>query len=333
MDNIENKLNNLINGTYIDDNDELCDFTLQEQNEAAAAKGVAPLAPSKFVPVIKENVTYIVMGVLFNSEGDVLLMQEAKRSCAGQWYLPAGRMERDETIEEALKREVLEETGLVMRPTSLIMIECASKAWFRFVLTGTVVSGTLKTPAQADAESLQAKWVKDISEMSLRANDILPIIERGRSFLKKQEPQHSEILPSLKTHSKLLLRLIVCIKKKSSNRVLILLSEKTEAHFPMCEINHLQSLHSTLRKFMVDIFGADVPPHKPHGIICVEHQPKTTESVKDGLCLTLLVSFRVPLEEVFPIDKYTWFRVSKELGDALLSLMPRNMTIPLNVIR
>lgn len=54
-----------------------------------------------------------------------------------------------------MKREVLEETGLYMEPTSLIMVECASKAWFRFVITGRVTGGTLKTPAQADSESLQ----------------------------------------------------------------------------------------------------------------------------------------------------------------------------------
>ncbi|KAG8297182.1 8-hydroxy-dADP phosphatase activity protein [Homalodisca vitripennis] len=56
---------------------------------------------------------------------------------------------------EAVKREVLEETGLTMEPTSLIMVECASKAWFRFVLTGRITGGILKTPAQADSESLQ----------------------------------------------------------------------------------------------------------------------------------------------------------------------------------
>ena len=43
------------------------------------------------------NVCYIVCGVVV--EGDkVLMVQEAKPSCRGQWYLPAGRMEKDETI-------------------------------------------------------------------------------------------------------------------------------------------------------------------------------------------------------------------------------------------
>lgn len=68
-----------------------------------AAKGVTPSTPSDFVPVVKNNVTYIVMAVLFNEDGEVLMMQEAKSSCAGQWYLPAGRMEPGEDIQVIFK--------------------------------------------------------------------------------------------------------------------------------------------------------------------------------------------------------------------------------------
>lgn len=63
---------------------------------------------------------------------------------------------------------MLEETGLDFVPESLVAVETASKAWFRFILTGTTVGGILKTPAQADSESLQAKWVKDVNSLSLR---------------------------------------------------------------------------------------------------------------------------------------------------------------------
>jgi len=52
-----------------------------------------------FVPRVKKTVTYIVCTVLVNERGEVLMIQEAKRSCRGRWYLPAGRMERNETIE------------------------------------------------------------------------------------------------------------------------------------------------------------------------------------------------------------------------------------------
>lgn len=123
-----------------------------------------------------------------------------------------------------MKREVLEETGLEMEPTTLLSVECASKAWFRFVLTGNVIGGQLKTPADADSESLQAKWIKDISEVNVRANDIFPIIERGVAYHQYlrivqtaatgTQQWHQNLLPVVREHKKLLLRLIVCVKQK-----------------------------------------------------------------------------------------------------------------------
>ncbi|MFN9940756.1 MAG: NUDIX domain-containing protein [bacterium] len=49
------------------------------------------------------------------------MMQEAKSTCAGQWYLPAGKMEAGEDIGEAAKREVLEETGLEMELSTFLL--------------------------------------------------------------------------------------------------------------------------------------------------------------------------------------------------------------------
>lgn len=62
------------------------------------AKGVTPIGPSDYVPIIKSTVTYIVLVVLVNSDDEVLMMQEAKSTCAGQWYLPAGRVEPGEDL-------------------------------------------------------------------------------------------------------------------------------------------------------------------------------------------------------------------------------------------
>ena len=50
---------------------EFCDFSLAEQNEAVASKGVPPSAPSDFVPVLKKNVCYIVAAVIFNENNEV----------------------------------------------------------------------------------------------------------------------------------------------------------------------------------------------------------------------------------------------------------------------
>jgi ADP-ribose pyrophosphatase YjhB (NUDIX family) len=54
------------------------------------------------------------------SQGDrVLLVRRAVPPQAGYWALPAGYMDADETPEEALIREVREETGIVVQVTGL----------------------------------------------------------------------------------------------------------------------------------------------------------------------------------------------------------------------
>ena len=67
-------------------------------------------------------------------------------------------------------------------------------SWYRFVVTGDVTGGRLKTPSEADAESLQAKWINDLAELSLRANDVIALIDRGRQYAmikSSDEPWHS----------------------------------------------------------------------------------------------------------------------------------------------
>lgn len=336
MDSIEGNIRLLLQGKEVEESQDFCDFTLQDQNEVTAAKGVAVSTPGEFTPELRENVCFIVAAVLLNSEGHVLMMQEAKSSCAGKWYLPAGRMEAGETIVEAAKREVLEETGMEADITTLLMVESAAGSWFRFVVTGNVLGGTLKTPASADKESLQAKWVDNLGELSLRGNDIYPLIHRAKQYWERQEdvePWHPALMPVDKPHTKLLLRLVIAIRKRVNNRVCVLTSDKTATHLPVTEINPVRSLHSTLRKYMTEIFGSDLPPHRPQGILSTELKTSNPSGTHDGACLTLLVPIRKALEEVPLIDKYSWVELPKQLGEELLNRMAKNMIVPLNVIR
>lgn len=309
----------------------ICDFTIADQNSVAESQGITPTTPSNFKPVLGENVTYVVACVIINDDNEVLMMQEAKKSCAGKWYLPAGRMEKGETIIEATVREVLEETGLNCHPKTLLVVETAGGTWIRFVLTAAVIGGELKTPAKADKESLQAKWISDLQEITLRANDIVPLIEKAQQYHKDKfgGSWHKDILPAPVPHVKDLLRLIVVIKKRSTNRLHVLVSEKTAVHFPMCEINPAKSLHSTLRRFMVEMFGADVGQHRPMGLLNVEADPS-----EHGCCLSLLVAFRPPLEDVPLIGKCAWQELNREHEDKILSLIAtKNSIIDLVVVR
>ena len=54
-----------------------------------------------------------VAALVHNDEGELLLI---RRSDDGQWGLPAGAVDPGETPADAVRREVLEETGLRVRP-------------------------------------------------------------------------------------------------------------------------------------------------------------------------------------------------------------------------
>ena len=54
---------------------------------------------------------------IFDEQGRILLTRRADN---GQWCLPSGAMDPGESAAEACEREVLEETGLIVRVTRLV---------------------------------------------------------------------------------------------------------------------------------------------------------------------------------------------------------------------
>jgi molecular chaperone GrpE len=62
-----------------------------------------------------------VKGVVLRDDGKILLLKRSKKSLnPGKWDLPGGTLEKGETLEEALLREIEEETGLEVEVGEII---------------------------------------------------------------------------------------------------------------------------------------------------------------------------------------------------------------------
>ncbi|MHA2306174.1 MAG: NUDIX domain-containing protein [Candidatus Hodarchaeales archaeon] len=63
---------------------------------------------------------HAVDGILVDSEGEIILIQRKSDTFDGYWALPGGIVEVTETVEEALEREMREETGVIVKPKEIL---------------------------------------------------------------------------------------------------------------------------------------------------------------------------------------------------------------------
>lgn len=59
----------------------------------------------------------VAAAALMNPQGEILLAQRPQgKRLAGKWEFPGGKVEKDESPEEALARELQEELGIIVPP-------------------------------------------------------------------------------------------------------------------------------------------------------------------------------------------------------------------------
>lgn len=108
-----------------------------------------------------------VGAVAVRDDGALLLVRRGKAPALGRWSLPGGRVDWGETLRDALRREVVEETGLEVAPGELAgLVERIHLAeGFHYVILDyhvTVTGGTLRP----GSDVTDARWVLP-SEMAL----------------------------------------------------------------------------------------------------------------------------------------------------------------------
>jgi len=77
----------------------------------------------------------VVACALIDGQGRVLLSQRPEgKNLAGLWEFPGGKVEADETPEQALRRELWEEVGASVQEEALLPLTFASHAYANFHL-------------------------------------------------------------------------------------------------------------------------------------------------------------------------------------------------------
>lgn len=71
-----------------------------------------------------KGATDVAVGVLIDDQGRFLLTSRpAGKVYAGYWEFPGGKLEAGETVEQALRRELQEEIGLIIGPANVWRVQ------------------------------------------------------------------------------------------------------------------------------------------------------------------------------------------------------------------
>ena len=97
-------------------------------------------------------------------EGRVVLIRRGKEPLRGRWVITGGTVELGETLQEALVREMQEETGILVRPREVVLVfdriqREGSSVEYHYVIIDYAcdyVSGELRAGSDADEVALVA---------------------------------------------------------------------------------------------------------------------------------------------------------------------------------
>jgi 8-oxo-dGTP diphosphatase len=114
------------------------------------------------------------VGAVVLREGRILLVRRGATPARGLWAIPGGGLRLGETLQEGAEREILEETGIVIRAGAPVFtcdsFEKDGEGRFRFhYVIVDMIADYVSGDAKAADDALEARWISPAEIQNLPA--------------------------------------------------------------------------------------------------------------------------------------------------------------------
>ncbi|MDG5471784.1 NUDIX hydrolase [Jeotgalibacillus sp. ET6] len=141
----------------------------------------------------RENVWLAVAGLVLNEKGEWLVVKKKYGGLKGVWSLPAGFVEAGETADQAVQREVLEETGVKAEVGEVIGLRSGvigAEISDNMIIFSLVCRKQIHSLQAQEGEIAEVQWMSPHKlEKDPRVSQMIPaMIQHMRSQGLKRSP-------------------------------------------------------------------------------------------------------------------------------------------------
>ncbi len=141
-----------------------------------------------------------IVGAVIVKDNKILMVRESKKECYSKWAFPAGHLENGETIIQAAKREILEESGCKVELKKVFPIIVHNSKDKNIMMIHFFADLTEETFKYDTNEIIETKWMSltEIKNMEKKEFRSYPVVNTIIESLEKDNLCELNVFTELK---------------------------------------------------------------------------------------------------------------------------------------